>query len=207
MSNLSQLIELRLDDNRVTDITALVENTGILGTINLKNNPLSNTSLSTHIPFLEARGIKVEFNMPQSVVLFKDANLEKAIRDALGIPTQLLKKKDLEKLTELRANNENGSESVKIADLTGLEHCTNLQNLELRHNKITNLNPISSLTELTSLHLQGNQVSDVTMLSGLVNLEVLILLDNQVININSLAGLVRLEMLDLAYNKIVNIYI
>ena len=205
LSNLSQLIELRLDDNRVTDITALVENTGILGTINLKNNPLSNTALSTHIPVLEARGIKVEYDMPESVVLFKDANLERAIRDALGIPTKLLKKKDLEKLTELRANNENESESVKIADLTGLEHCTNLKNLELRHNKITNLNPISGLTELIFLHLQGNQVSDVSMLSGLVNLEVLILLDNQVISINSLAGLVRLEMLDLAYNKIVNI--
>jgi len=205
LSNLSQLIELRLDDNKVTDITALVENTGISGKINLKDNPLSNTTLSTHIPALEARGIKVEYDMPEDVVLFKDANLEKAIRDALGIPTKLLKKEDLVKLAELKVNNENESESVKIADLTGLEHCTNLQRLELRHNKITNLNPISNLTELTSLHLQDNQVSDVSMLSNLVKLTVLILLDNQVININSLAGLVKLEMLDLAHNKIVDI--
>jgi len=205
LSNLSQLIELRLDDNKVTDITALVENTGISGKINLKDNPLSNTTLSTHIPALEARGIKVEYDMPGDVVLFRDANLEQAIRDALGIPTKLLKKEDLVKLAELKVNNENESESVKIADLTGLEHCTNLQRLELRHNKITNLNPISNLTELTSLHLQDNQVSDVSMLSNLVKLTVLILLDNQVININSLAGLVKLEMLDLAHNKIVDI--
>ena len=40
--------------------------------------------------------------MPEGVVLFKDANVEKAIRDALGIPIELLKKEDLEKLTELR---------------------------------------------------------------------------------------------------------
>ena len=205
LSNLSQLIELRLDDNKVTDITALVENTGISGKINLKDNPLSNTTLSTHIPTLEARGIKVEYDMPEDVVLFRDANLEQAIRDALGIPTELLKKEDLVKLAELKVNNENESESVKIADLTGLEHCTNLQQLELRHNKITNLNPISNLTELTSLHLQDNQVSDVSMLSNLVKLTVLILLDNQVININSLSGLVKLEMLDLAHNKIVDI--
>ena len=205
LSNLSQLIELRLDDNKVTDITALVENTGISGTINLKDNPLSNTALFTHIPALEAKGITVEYDMPEGVVLFKDANLEQAIRDALGIPAELLKKEDLVKLAGLRVNNENESESVKIADLTGLEHCTNLQRLELRHNKITNLNPISDLTELTSLHLQDNQVSDVSMLSNLVKLTVLILLDNQVININSLAGLVKLEMLDLAHNKIVDI--
>ena len=39
--------------------------------------------------------------MPEGVVLFKDANLEKAIRDALGIPTELLKKEDLDGLKEL----------------------------------------------------------------------------------------------------------
>ena len=56
-------------------------------------------------------------------VTLKDANLEKAIRDALGIPTELLKKEDLAKLTELKYE---GKEGAKISDLTGLEYCTNL---------------------------------------------------------------------------------
>ena len=70
--------------------------------IHLRSNPLSNTALSTHIPALKAKGIEVLYDMPEGVVLFKDANVEKAIRDALGIPIELLKKEDLEKLTELR---------------------------------------------------------------------------------------------------------
>ena len=70
--------------------------------IHLRSNPLSNTALSTHTPALKARGIEVLYDMPEGVVLFKDANVEKAIRDVLGIPTELLKKEDLEKLTELR---------------------------------------------------------------------------------------------------------
>ena len=98
----------------------MLENTGISGKIYLKDNPLNNTALSTHIPALEARGIEVSYDMPESVVLFKDANLEQAIRDALGIPTELLKKEDLAGLTSLSANNRN------IVDLTSLEHCTNL---------------------------------------------------------------------------------
>lgn len=58
--------------------------------------------------------------MPAGVVLFKDANLEQAIREALGIPTELLKIEDLEKLVY------EGKEGAKISDLTGIEHCINM---------------------------------------------------------------------------------
>ena len=54
--------------------------------------------------------------MPEGVVLFKDANLEQAIRDALEIPTELLKTADLEQLEELKYQ---GQEGAKISDLTG----------------------------------------------------------------------------------------
>ncbi len=55
--------------------------------------------------------------MPEDLVLFKDANLEKAIRDTLGIPTELLKKEDLQKLEELKYEGK-----AKISDLAGLEY-------------------------------------------------------------------------------------
>ena len=88
LSDLSPLVNLttrylNLRSNQISDISTLVENTGISGVIELNDNPLSNRAVSSHIPALEARGIKVEYDMPESVVLFKDANLEKAIRDAL----------------------------------------------------------------------------------------------------------------------------
>ena len=45
----TSLAQLNLEDNQITDISPLVENTGISGEIKLKNNLLSNTALSTHI--------------------------------------------------------------------------------------------------------------------------------------------------------------
>jgi len=138
--DLTNLTWLSLHGNQISNITPLLENTGISGTIKLKNNPLNNTALSTHIPALEARGIKVEYDMPEGVVLFKDANLEKAIRDALGIPTELLKKEDLAKLVELKYE---GKDSARISDLTGIEHCTGLKKLNLRNHQITDVSATS----------------------------------------------------------------
>jgi len=41
----------------------------------------------------------------------------------------------------------------KIADLTGLEHCTSLTELTLMENQITNLSELTKLTKLTKLNL------------------------------------------------------
>ena len=81
------------------------------------------------------------------VVLFKDSNLEQAIRDALGIPTELLKKEDLAGLKELKYE---GKDGAKIADLTGLEHCISLTRLWLSSNQLSDISPLAKLTSLTS---------------------------------------------------------
>ena len=103
-----------------------------------------------YIEQLEARGIKVEYDMPEGVVLFKDANLEKAIRDALGIPTELLKKEDLAGLTSLNLHN------LGITNLSGLESCTNLTSINLGDgkNKASDLSPLAGLTKLKDTNYQ-----------------------------------------------------
>jgi len=61
LAGLTNLIELDLRYNQITDISPLVSNSG-LGSgdeLYLTNNPLSQTSLTTHIPALEARGVTV----------------------------------------------------------------------------------------------------------------------------------------------------
>ena len=63
LSGLTNLTSLNLSDNSIVDISPLVANTG-LGSedrVYLWNNPLSATSLNTHIPNLQARGVTVEF--------------------------------------------------------------------------------------------------------------------------------------------------
>ena len=61
LSGLTNLTWLSLNDNSISDISPLVANTG-LGSgdeVSLVNNPLSSTSLNTHIPALESRGVTV----------------------------------------------------------------------------------------------------------------------------------------------------
>ena len=61
LGNLPKLAGLDLSDNRISDLAPLVDNPAI-GTgdwITLDANPLSETSLNTHVPALLARGVKI----------------------------------------------------------------------------------------------------------------------------------------------------
>ena len=64
LSTLTNLTWLYLGMNSISDISPLVSNTG-LGNgdrVYLKDNPLSSTSINTHIPALQRRGVTVEFD-------------------------------------------------------------------------------------------------------------------------------------------------
>ena len=64
LSRLIQLTGLRLDRNSLTDLSPLVANTGLRNgdTVDVRENPLSSTSIKTHIPILQSRGVTVEFD-------------------------------------------------------------------------------------------------------------------------------------------------
>jgi Leucine-rich repeat (LRR) protein len=63
LANLTSLIELHLDLNNISDIKPLVDNLG-LGEgdwVVLRFNPLSDASMNTYIPQLEARGVSIDY--------------------------------------------------------------------------------------------------------------------------------------------------
>ena len=64
LSRLIQLTELRLDRNSLTDLSPLVANTGLRNgdTVDVRENPLNYTSINTHIPALQSRGVAVEIS-------------------------------------------------------------------------------------------------------------------------------------------------
>ena len=134
--------------------------------------------------------------MPEGVVLFKDANLEKAIRDALGIPTELLKKEDLAELeTFQKLNSHDTPDKDKIKDISGLEYCTNLTYLTLDSNQLSDLSLLANLTNLATLSIDRNQLTDVSPLTNLANLTQLELQHNQLSDIGALANLTNLNFL------------
>ena len=141
---------------------------------------------------------------------FADPNLEAAVRETIGKPEGSIYPSDLAGLRVLDAADRN------IIDLTGLECCFNLTELELDDNEIGDITPLSYLTNLELLNLNGNQVDDISALSNLTNLSYLYLADNEIGDITSLSNLVNLGKhtfftippsvdLDLSHNQISDI--
>ncbi len=70
LSNLPNLTDLYLSRNTISDLSPLVANTG-LGSgdeVDVRNNPLSATSLNTHIPILQGRGVNVQFGASKPTI-------------------------------------------------------------------------------------------------------------------------------------------
>ena len=152
-----------------------------------------------------------------------DAVLAGAVREALGLaPDARLTPQVMLDLTRL----EYVDSDRKIADLTGLEHATNLTRLWLSHNQISDLTPlenlnlielglwnnqvsdlmpVENLTNLTTLSLAYNQVSDLTPLGNLTNLMALWLNGNQVIDLTPLSNLTNLTTLQLDGNQVIDL--
>jgi hypothetical protein len=133
------------------------------------------------------------------IVTFPDPNLQAAIRQAIGKPAGDILQSDLDGLTYLNASYRG------IADLVGLEHCTNLAFLNLSNNQIINLSPLVGLTNLTYLYVDTNQISNLSPLAGLTNLIHLPLECNQISDISPLSGLTSLTSLILDSNQISNL--
>ena len=168
--------------------------------------------------------------IPRSeAISIPDKNLEAAIREELGIArgtdiTQLDMHglRAIEVFIPLNENVDN-----PIADLTGLQHATNLQHLSLRRQHIVDLTPLAGLKELKivsignskirdisslarlpnlrNLSLDRNQIRDISPLAELTQLRSLILDDNQIEDIMPIKGLTNLEQLWLHQNKISDI--
>ena len=143
---------------------------------------------------------------------FVDTNLAIVVRRTLGLDLangvniSIIRIAELSKLKTLAAG---GSSTPVIADLTGLEHATQLITLYLRGQKVTDLTPLTHLTQLTSVDLWGNRIIDITPLSQLTQLRELDLgggfRSNEIIDISPLAGLTELRELGLSGNEISDI--
>lgn len=87
---------------------------------------------------------------------FPDANLKAAIRNAISKSSGEIYLSDLAGLITLNASNKG------ISNLTGLEYCTALSNLDLSHNEIADISPLVANTGLGSgdtVHLEYNPLS------------------------------------------------
>ena len=105
-------------------------------------------------------------------VTFDDSNLENVIRQAVDKPEGPLYATDLESITKLNVRG-------TVEDLTGLEYCVNLTELNLLVRNTNDLSPLASLSKLTTLNLyisqrRRNIYTDLSPLASLTNLTTLL---------------------------------
>ena len=141
----------------------------------------------------------VTVQRPSTVVTFSDASFEALIRVTLNKPTGDITDINLETITALNGNGWN------VSNISGIEYCKYLQNLDLRGNQIIDISALSGLVHLRTLTLLNNQIIAISPLSGLMNLQILGLSGNQIVDIDSLWGLTNLNLLYLDDNQIIDV--
>ena len=199
LAELTNLTELRLENNNISDIAPLMENTGLgIGNwIDVQGNPLSDASINTHIPALQARGVISDGDGEETPVAIPDAKLHAAIANELGKASNApITASEMATLSHLFALDSD------ILELTGLEYAINLTTLQLYNNRVSDLTPLAGLTNLIRLHLRRNAIVDLTPLAGLINLTRLYLYNNRVSDLTPLAGLTNLTELEIDSNEI-----
>ena len=129
-----------------------------------------------------------------------DANLRVAIAETLGKAAgATITETDMQRLHHLHADDSG------IRDLTGLEHATQLQRIELRRNEISDLTPIAGLTRLNNIKFRGNRISDVAPLANLTNVDWLGLEGNAITDFSPLEKLIKLNGIGISGNPITNV--
>ena len=143
------------------------------------------------ICFSASAQIEPEIRMP-------DPALRAAVREALALaPGEPLTQDAMKRLTKLIAPNSD------IADITGLQHATNLDFLVLGGNPISDLQPLQECALLTLLDLEGcSKIKDIRPLKNLVRLQSLSVGYNKIEDIRVLRNLEMLTWLSLRANHI-----
>ncbi len=178
-------------DSNQSTVNSFISNSNISNV-----NVLGGTGVLSNYVVNSIIGSTTATDTGNSIVTFKDKNLEKVVRNAIKKSTGYIYISDVENITSLEAR-ENG-----IQDISGIENLTNLQTLELIGNKISNIGALKGLTNLRSINLAGNQISDIRPLEGLTNLKLIDLAVNKISDIGALEGLTNLQEISLNNNQI-----
>ena len=225
LANLPNLTHLGLGFTQVWDVAPLA-NFPKLEWLGLFGCPLNAAAYDTHIPALQAKGVRVSFDKDAAPVagqpvVIPNVNLAKAIRGALGLDAgasiTVTAMSKLTRFTVWWAADLTGLEyavnltsldirsSSNVSDISALANLTELETLNLPSDDVSDISALANLTKLKRLNLRFTDVSDVSPLQNLTNLEDLRLGHTDVSDISALANLTKLEVLGLSYTDVSDI--
>jgi len=226
LAGLEFLTELNLSRNEIADASPLLANPG-LGSgdrVDLRLNPLDmgdSSETRAVIEALEDRGVTVIPSGRDNIVVFVEARIEAAVRDAVTQREGHLIAGTLEDVAELMVPD------CGITDLEGIQYLDKLQRIDLSMNEIVDCSRLKDLEHVKELNVDGNRIENVAPIVGMGSLmslrlasnkiasidvdwkaRGLVVLDlrgNEIDDIGALGDLTGLRLLDLSNNRILDI--
>ena len=149
LAGLKQLERLILERNEISDLSPLAGLVN-LEELYLEGNPITDT---TPLQTLLEKNPNVEIGINPATEWMPDPSLRILVRWTLNLASDAsLTQGALKELTGLSLyRNQRPQGITTIKDLTGLEHATELRNLDIQSNEISDLTPLAGLTNLTTL--------------------------------------------------------
>ena len=215
LQHATQLADLRLRDNRVTD-TAPLSGLDSLQRLDLQDNGFTNlaqldgleslrwlnltrnniTSLAALPALPSLKELYVSFNETSDITpLAGRSELTHLALDG----NQITDIAPLAQLPQLESLQISGN---RISDIGALSALSKLSVLRLSTNPVTDHAPLRALTELTELHLYRTGIADLAPLAGLTSLRFLDIRDNQITSLSPLSALAALRTLHVDDNQI-----
>lgn len=133
-------------------------------------------------------------SVPEEPLTIADANLEKALRDAMNIHDRPITLRDVYITQKLNIYVADGS-GKPFSDITPLAAFTNLYALNIDDNRVSDLSPLAGLTKLNWFSARNNKITDLTPLASLPAINAVFLEGNPIADVSPLAGMAALKVL------------
>lgn len=138
-------------------------------------------------------------------LVIKDKYLKKALQITEGIKSPYTADKLLE-VERISWDEDAAIDEGGVKDLSGIEYCKNLKDLELQSSNLTDISNLSQLEKLEEVWLDENYIKDISPLSNKKNLREIHLSGNRGLSdITSLTGLPALTDLDISNTAVSDI--
>ena len=220
LGNLTNLTELSLWGNGITDISSLSDLTN-LTVLNLSETRVTDfsslaglTNLTyLHLGYNDIRDLSGLAGLLAGLTSLTSLDLT-GINHSLTSGAEQRSPLDLSPLAGLTSLTQLNLNYNKISDLSPLASLANLKSLNLAAVHIRwdesdtstlDLSPLADLTDLTNLDIPYNNVTDISPLADLINLTRLDIRSNHISDISPLAGLTKLAYLNAQENEIDNV--
>ncbi|MBS0603672.1 MAG: leucine-rich repeat domain-containing protein, partial [Verrucomicrobia bacterium] len=193
----TQLVNLYLSNNRITDISALRQ------LAQLQHLYLSNNQI-TDIPALESLTqlgtLYLSINRITDISALRKLALLQYLSLSYNEITDISALESLTQLGTLYLSNN------RISDISALGNLSGLIKLFLDNNRIADVSALGNLTQLSWLHLPHNQITDISPIGNLSQLSMLHLGNNQITDISGLANKEDLTTISIVENPLLFIY-